>query len=56
MGEVKKRKIRSDKKQSIKPTVDLEIYECIARINHITRTPMKDVGEYICQRGMFSKK
>ena len=56
MGEVRERKVRSDKKISIKPTIDLELYECVSRIHYITTTPLKDVGELICKKGLYSKK
>lgn len=50
------RKIRSDKKKDVKPTIDLELYDCIARISHITSTPIKNVGETFCMHGLYSKK
>lgn len=52
--EKKPRKVRSDKKHEIKPTVSLKLYDCIARLSFITRTPMKDVAEYFCQAGLNS--
>lgn len=41
------RKIRSDRKRDIKPTVAYELRECIYRIAYITDTPIKDVAEAI---------
>lgn len=56
MGKTRERKVRSDKKKDVKPTVDLDLYECVSRISHITNTPMKDVGEVFCKNGLYSKK
>lgn len=57
MGEgTRKRKVRSDKKRDVKPTVHLALYECISRLSYITCTPMKDVAEYLCQKGLDSRK
>lgn len=55
MGE-RIRKVRSDKKKDVKPTVDLELYNCVSRISHITYKPMKDVGEAFCLHGLYSRK
>lgn len=52
----KKRKVRSDKKKDVKPTVPVELHDCISRISYITNTPMKDVAEFICVQGMFSRE
>ncbi|MBU8908089.1 hypothetical protein [Desertibacillus haloalkaliphilus] len=54
--QVKKRKVRSDKKKDVKPTIPEELYECIARLSYITQTPIKDVAETICIQGVQSKK
>ncbi|KEK21739.1 hypothetical protein BAGA_26190 [Bacillus gaemokensis] len=54
MGE-KKRKIRSDKKKDIKPTISSDLREVICRLSYITTTPIKDVGEFICEFGLASK-
>lgn len=56
MGKTGERKVRSDKRKDVKPTVDLDLYDCVARISHITNTPMKDVGELFCKNGLYSKK
>ncbi|MGF9977322.1 hypothetical protein [Viridibacillus arvi] len=50
------RKVRSDRKIDIKPTVELELYETVSRIAYITNTPIKDVGELICRKGLYTKK
>lgn len=42
-----KRKVRSDKKRDVKPTIPIELYDCISRLSYITSTPMKDVSEQI---------
>ncbi|WP_077324093.1 hypothetical protein [Virgibacillus siamensis] len=48
------RKIRSDKKRDVKPTIPIQLYECVSRISYVTSTPMKDVGELICKKGLYS--
>lgn len=50
------RKIRSDKKKDVRPTIDQELYETISRISHITNTPIKNVGETFCIHGLYSRK
>ncbi|MCY9308786.1 MULTISPECIES: hypothetical protein [Bacillus subtilis group] len=54
--EKRTRKVRSDKRRDVKPVVDLELYDCIARISYITNSWMKDVGELFCKNGLYSKK
>jgi len=54
--ESRKRKVRSDKKRDVKPTIPISLYECISRISYVTNTPIKDVGEIICENGLYSKK
>jgi hypothetical protein len=54
--EEKKRKVRSDKKRDVKPTIHYKLHECISRLSYITNTPIKDVGETICLAGLSSKK
>ncbi|UOE58146.1 hypothetical protein [Cytobacillus oceanisediminis] len=56
MGKTGERKKRSDAKVDVKPTVELELYDCVSRISHITNTPMKDVGELVCRNGLYSRK
>ncbi|KGX85218.1 hypothetical protein [Pontibacillus litoralis] len=53
---VKKRKVRSDKKRDVKPTIAVELKDCIYRLSYITNTPVKDVAEVICEKGIKSRK
>lgn len=58
-GEVtdtKKRKIRSDKKRDVKPTISSNLKDCIYRLSYITNTPVKDVVETLCEKGLKSRK
>jgi antitoxin component of RelBE/YafQ-DinJ toxin-antitoxin module len=50
------RKVRSDKKRDVKPTVHASTYELVSRISYITNTPMKDVAEVFCYYGLYSLK
>lgn len=50
------RKVRSDKKRDVKPTVSIDLYETISRISYITNQPIKDITEYLCIRGLHSHK
>jgi hypothetical protein len=52
----KERKIRSDKKRDVKPTISTELKNCIYRLSYITDTPVKDVVEVICEKGIQSRK
>lgn len=52
----KKRKTRSDKKRDVKPTIPVELYECIDRISYLTTRPVKDVGEELCKAGLANKE
>lgn len=54
--EKRKRKTRSDKKHEIKPTISFALYETISRLSYITMTPMKNVGEYLCEAGLNSRE
>lgn len=57
MREVKKeRKIRSDKKRDVKPTIPINLKECIYRISYITNNPVKDVTEALIMSGLASTK
>lgn len=51
-----KRKVRSDKKIDCKPTIPIELKECIYRISYVTNTPVKDIAERISVAGLKSKK
>lgn len=53
--EERKRKVRSDKKKDIKPTISIDLREVVCRLSYITTTPIKDVGEFICEYGLKSK-
>jgi hypothetical protein len=50
------RKVRSDKKREVQPTIPFTLYECINRISYVTNQPVKDVGEAICKKGLDSKR
>lgn len=52
----KERKVRSDKKRDVKPTISIELKNCIYRLSYITNTPVKDVVEMICEKGLQSRK
>ena len=54
MGE-RKRAVRSDKKRDVRPYGPLTMYECLSRIEYITKRPMKDILEELCMRGIKSK-
>ncbi|WP_251523172.1 hypothetical protein [Robertmurraya korlensis] len=53
---IKDRKTRSDKKRDVKPTISTELKNCIYRLSYITDTPVKDVVEVICEKGIQSRK
>ncbi len=58
-GEVigtKMRKTRSDKKRDVKPTISNNLRECIYRLSYITNTPVKDVVEILCEKGLRSRR
>ena len=50
------RKVRSDKKRDIKPTVPLALKESVDRLCYITNRPIKDIAEEICICGLNSRK
>lgn len=52
----KERKARSDKKRDVKPTISIELKNCIYRLSYITNTPVKDVVQIICEKGLQSRK
>lgn len=43
---------RKDKKRDVRPTISKKLYVTIDRISYITRMPIKDVAEELCERGM----
>lgn len=51
----KKRKKRSDAKRDVKPTISVDLKDCIYRLAYITNTPVKDVAEIICIKGLQSR-
>lgn len=55
MEKTKVRKIRSDKKRDVKPTVPLSLKECVERLSYITSLPIKDICEDICESGLHNK-
>lgn len=52
----KNRKVRSDKKRDVKPTISVDLKNCIYRLSYITDTPVKDVVEIICEKGLRTRK
>lgn len=52
----KVRKVRIDKKRDIKPTISVNLKNCIYRLSYITNTPVKDVAEIICEKGLKSRR
>lgn len=52
----KTRKVRSDKKRDVKPTISTNLRDCIFRLSYITNTPVKDVVEILCEKGLSSRK
>ena len=52
----KNRKVRSDKKRDVKPTISTNLKDCIYRLSYVTNTPVKDVAEIICAKGLQSRK
>lgn len=53
-NEGRERKVRSDKKRDVKPTIPVQLYECVNRLSYVTNTPIKNVGELICKKGLYS--
>lgn len=50
------RKVRSDKKREIQPTLSVDVFSCIHRLHKITGMPIKTIGEEICLRGLKDKR
>lgn len=50
------RKVRSDKKRDVKPTMSRELKDCIYRLAYITDIPIKNVAERICIEGLDKPK
>lgn len=55
LGVERIRKVRSDKKRDVKPTVALALKDCIDRLSYITNRPIKDISEEICEHGLYSR-
>lgn len=55
-GQLKIRKVRSDKKTDVKPTVLNALANTIERLSFITKTPIWSVIEKICINGIGQKK
>lgn len=49
------RKVRSDKKREVKPTIHIELKDTIYRISYVVDTPVKDIVETICLFGLDSR-
>ena len=56
MINMEKRKVRSDKKRDVKPTISIELKNCIYRLAYVTNTPVKNVVSIICEKGIKSRK
>jgi hypothetical protein len=52
----KNKKVRSDKKRDIKPTISTTLRDCIYRLSYVTDKPVKDVAEIICDKGLQSRR
>ncbi|MDQ0186729.1 MULTISPECIES: hypothetical protein [Cytobacillus] len=55
-GEKKKRQTRSDKKRDVKPTISIDLKNCIYQLSYITNQPVKDIVEMLCEKGLQSRK
>jgi hypothetical protein len=54
--EVVIRKVRSDKKKDVKPTVPVHLFDCVSDLSYIINRPIKDIVEFICMEGIRSQK
>ena len=45
---MERRKVRSDKKVDVKPTLNIELKDAVYRLSYVTRQPVKNVGEELC--------
>lgn len=52
----KERKTRSDKKRDVKPTISVDLKNCVYQLSYITNTPVKDVVEIMCEKGLQSRR
>ena len=59
-GDVKRIRVhtrtRIDKKKQIKATIPIDLKDALFRIRHVTRTPVKDVCEYLVHELLFDHK
>ena len=51
-----KRKVRSDKKRDIKPTISAALNECVHNLSYILNQPIKDIGEKIIMAAINSRE
>lgn len=49
------KKVRSDKKRDVAPTIPIELKDTIYRISYVIDVPVKDIVEAICQYGIESR-
>lgn len=52
----KSRKVRSDKKKSVQPSIEVELKDCIYRVSYITGVPVKDIIVELCMLGAKSNR
>ena len=50
------RKIRSDKKRDVKPTINLELKDAIYRLSYVSNTPVKDLIEWLVLDAIRNQK
>lgn len=50
------RKVRSDKKVDVKPTMSLELKELLYHFAYLSNEPVKDVAERLCSLGAMSEE
>ena len=49
------KRVRSDRKRQVAPTISIHLKDAIHRLSYITDTPVKDVAEAICINGIGRK-
>lgn len=55
MQKGRSKKVRSDKKRDVSPTIPIELKDTIYRISYVIDTPVKDIVEAICLYGIESR-
>ena len=55
-GEGSNRKVRSDKKVDVKPTMSLELKEKLYGFAYLSNEPVKDAAERLCTKGAMSEE